>query len=165
MAWISFEASIKQIAGCEPGFIGPLGLDITIIVDHAAAHLTDFVCGANQNHQHLKGVNWVRDLPEPDVADLRNVVEGDNSPDGQGHIIIKRGIEVGHIFQLGDKYSKALNSTVLNEQGKATVMTMGCYGIGVNRIIAAAIELHNDKKGIIWPASITPFQVIILPIN
>lgn len=159
------EATIQSIASCEAGFIGPLGLDIAVIVDHAAAHLADFVCGANRNHQHLKGVNWQRDLAEPKVADLRNVVEGDDSPDGKGHITIKRGIEVGHIFQLGDKYSQAMKATVLNEQGKASIMTMGCYGIGVSRVIAAAIEQHHDDNGIIWPDSIAPFQVALLPLQ
>ncbi len=159
------EEEISQATGCNAGSIGPVGLSIPVIVDRSAAHLSDFVCGANVNGQHFIGVNWGTDLPEPEIADLRNVVEGDASPDGKGTLSIKRGIEVGHIFQLGDKYSKALNATVLNENGKAVVMTMGCYGIGVSRIVASAIEQNNDDKGIIWPASITPFSVVICPMN
>jgi len=127
--------------------------------------MADFVCGANQDGNHFRGVNWVRDLPEPNYRDIRNVVEGDPSPDGQGVINIRRGIEVGHIFQLGKKYAEAMQATVLDESGKSVVMTMGCYGIGISRIVAAAIEQNNDERGIIWPQSIAPFQMILLPMN
>ncbi|MBT8116740.1 MAG: proline--tRNA ligase, partial [Gammaproteobacteria bacterium] len=151
--------------GCKAGSLGPVGLDIPVVVDLAAAQLADFVCGANENGKHLTGVNWGRDLPEPDIADLRNVVAGDPSPDGQGELVIARGIEVGHIFQLGRKYSEAMKATVLDEQGKDIPMEMGCYGIGVSRIVAAAIEQNNDDNGIIWPNAIAPFQVALLPMN
>ncbi len=164
---LSFSSNeeVELATNCRPGSIGPVGLNIPIVVDRSAAQLTDFVCGANENGKHLTGVNWVRDLPEAQVADIRNVVEGDPSPDGKGKLSIKRGIEVGHIFQLGTKYSKALNATVLDENGKSVVMTMGCYGIGVSRVVAAAIEQNNDKKGIIWPSAIAPFSVVICPMN
>jgi prolyl-tRNA synthetase len=145
--------------------LGPVGLNIPVIVDRSAAHLADFVCGANENGKHLTGVNWGRDLPKPATVDIRNVVEGDPSPDGKGTLSIKRGIEVGHIFQLGDKYSEALNASVLDENGSATTLTMGCYGIGVSRVVAAAIEQNNDDNGIIWPEAIAPFKVGIVPIN
>lgn len=151
--------------GCAPGFIGPLGLNVRIIADHATACMADFVCGANKEDKHLINANWVRDIPEPEFMDIRNVVDGDPSPDGQGNLSIVRGIEVGHIFQLGDKYSKAMNASVLNESGKDQVMTMGCYGIGVSRVVAATIEQNHDESGIIWPAAIAPFQVAIVPIN
>jgi prolyl-tRNA synthetase len=156
---------IQAVAKCDAGSIGPVGLNIPIIADRAAAVLGDFVCGANHNDQHLVGVNWGRDLPEPQVADIRNVEAGDPSPDGKGKLAIARGIEVGHIFQLGDKYSQAMNATVLDEAGKSVVMTMGCYGIGVSRVVAAAIEQNHDDKGIIWPDAIAPFQVALLPMN
>lgn len=156
---------IRDAAGCDAGSLGPRGLKATVIADRAAAQLADFVCGANQNGRHLTGVNWGRDLPEPKIADLRNVVEGDPSPDGQGTLAIKRGIEVGHIFQLGTKYSQAMNATCLDETGRAVVMTMGCYGIGVSRVVAAAIEQNHDANGIIWPAAIAPFQAVIIPIS
>lgn len=156
---------VKAVAGCEPGSVGPLGLSIPVIVDRAAAHVADFVCGANENGKHLRGVNWGRDLPEPTTADLRNVVEGDASPCGQGTLQIKRGIEVGHIFQLGRKYSEAMKAMVQDEGGKAAVMTMGCYGIGVSRVVASAIEQNNDERGIIWPEAIAPFQIALLPLN
>ena len=159
------EDAIKAAAGCGAGSIGPVGLSVPVIVDRAAAHLADFVCGANQDGKHLTGVNWGRDLPEPEVADLRNVQEGDPSPDGQGTLEIKRGIEVGHIFQLGQKYAEAMNATVLDENGKATIMTMGCYGIGVSRMVASAIEQNHDDNGIIWPEAIAPFNVAIVPMN
>jgi len=159
------EAQIRQAAGCPPGSLGPVGLAIPVIADRAAVHLADFVCGANVDGEHLRGVNWGRDLPEPQTADLRNVVTGDPSPDGQGFLAIARGIEVGHIFQLGDKYSKAMNAMVLDEQGRSQTMIMGCYGIGVSRIVAAAIEQHHDDQGILWPAAMAPFQVALLPIN
>ncbi len=156
---------IRQQLGCDIGSLGPVGLEIPLYVDHSAAALADFVCGANENDQHFTGVNWGRDLPEPESVDIRNVVEGDPSPDGKGHLKIVRGIEVGHIFQLGDKYSTALNATVLDENGKAVVTKMGCYGIGVSRVVAAAIEQNNDESGIIWPQALAPFQLAICPIN
>lgn len=156
---------IRSTLGCDTGSLGPRGLEIPVIVDHSAAHVSDFVCGANVNGKHLTGVNWGRDLPEPQVADIRNVVEGDPSPDGKGTLSITRGIEVGHIFQLGQKYSKAMQAEVLDENGKALTMTMGCYGIGVSRVVASAIEQNHDDKGIIWPAAIAPFQVALLPMG
>ena len=159
------EAQVKQVAGCAPGSIGPVGLDITVIADHAALQLADFVCGANEDGKHLTGVNWERDLPVATAADIRNVIEGDPSPDGKGTLSILRGIEVGHIFQLGQKYSAAMKADVLDSNGKAVTMTMGCYGIGVTRIVAAAIEQNHDEHGIIWPASLAPFDVAICPIN
>ncbi|MCK5382381.1 MAG: proline--tRNA ligase [Gammaproteobacteria bacterium] len=159
------DEQIRAAAGCNAGSLGPAGLSIPVIVDHSAAQLADFVCGANEDGKHHSGVNWGRDLPAPDCADLRNIVNGDASPDGKGTLSIARGIEVGHIFQLGTKYSEAMGATVLNEQGKEATMTMGCYGIGVSRIVAAAIEQNNDDKGIIWPAAIAPFQVALLPMN
>jgi prolyl-tRNA synthetase len=140
-------------------------LSIPVIADRSAAELVNFVCGANVDGQHLTGVNWERDLPRPEVADLRLVVEGDASPDGEGTLRIARGIEVGHIFQLGTKYSEAMQATVLNEDGKNQVLTMGCYGIGVSRVVAAAIEQNHDERGIIWPAALAPFQVALTPIN
>ncbi len=156
---------VKAAAGCEPGSVGPVGLDIPVIVDRSAAHLADFVCGANEDGKHLTGVNWERDLPLGLVADIRNVVEGDASPDGQGVLQIKRGIEVGHIFQLGRKYSEAMKASVLAENGKAVTMTMGCYGIGISRVVAAAIEQNHDERGICWPAAIAPFQLVLVPMN
>jgi prolyl-tRNA synthetase len=159
------EQEVINIAGCRPGSLGPRGLAIRVIADHAATRLADFVCGANIDGKHLIGVNWGRDLPEPECADIRNVVEGDSSPDGRGRLSITRGIEVGHIFQLGDKYSRAMNATVLDEQGRAQPMIMGCYGIGVTRVVAAAIEQNHDERGIVWPAPIAPFQVALIPIN
>lgn len=156
---------VHVATGANIGSVGPLGLSISVIVDHAAAHLADFVCGANKDDTHLTGVNWGRDLPEPMTADLRNVVAGDPSPDGQGTLEIARGIEVGHIFQLGDNYSRKLNAVVLTETGQSQVVTMGCYGIGVSRVVAAAIEQHHDELGIIWPQSIAPFEVVLVPVN
>ena len=156
---------ISAAVGCEPGFIGPVGLEFPLYADHSALALADFACGANQIDAHLTGVNWGRDLPEPRAADLRNVVEGDPSPSGRGRLRIARGIEVGHIFQLGCKYSEALGATVLDEQGKSVTMSMGCYGIGVTRVVAAAIEQNNDERGIIWPEPIAPFTVIIVGLN
>lgn len=152
-------------AGSVPGFLGPLGLNIRVIADHATSCMADFVCGANKDDKHLINANWVRDIPEPEFTDIRNVVEGDPSPDGNGTLSIVRGIEVGHIFQLGDKYSKAMNASVLNESGKDQVMTMGCYGIGVSRVVAATIEQNHDENGIIWPEAVAPFQIAIVPIN
>jgi len=156
---------VRAAAGCEPGFIGPVGLPVKVYADHAAAHLADFVCGANERDAHLAGVNWGRDLPEPERVDIRNVVAGDSSPSGRGTLGIARGIEVGHIFQLGRKYSEAMNAAVLDEQGKSVVMFMGCYGIGVTRVVAAAIEQNHDERGIVWPEPIAPFHVSLIPIN
>jgi prolyl-tRNA synthetase len=161
---------VELAAGCEPGSIGPVGLKITVIADETAVRLSDFVCGANVNGRHLLNVNWGRDLPEPVVADIRNVVEGDPCPTGNhgnctGTVSIRRGIEVGHIFQLGTKYSDAMQATVLDEAGKAVVMPMGCYGIGVSRVVAAAIEQNNDANGIIWTDGIAPFQIALVPIG
>jgi prolyl-tRNA synthetase len=155
---------IETTTGAQPGFAGPVNLKLRIIADLSAAHCADFVCGANENNQHLTGVNWGRDLPEPEAADLRNVIAGDRSPQG-GKIAIARGIEVGHIFQLGDKYSASMNAKVLDKNGREQAMLMGCYGIGVSRIVAAAIEQSHDAKGIIWPDPIAPFQVVLLALN
>jgi prolyl-tRNA synthetase len=164
---LTFATPEQVLISCNAniGSIGPVGLTIPVIVDHAAAHVTDFICGANEDEKHLTGVNWGRDLEEPMTADLRNVVAGDPSPDGQGHLEIARGIEVGHIFQLGDNYSKKLNANVLGESGKSQILTMGCYGIGVSRVVAATIEQNHDDRGIIWPLSIAPFEVVLVPVN
>jgi prolyl-tRNA synthetase len=159
------EDAVRKICGAGFGSLGPVGLTIPVIADRSAAHLVDFVCGANQDGVHLTGVNWGRDCPLPRVEDLREVDEGDPSPDGQGKLQIKRGIEVGHIFQLGTKYSEAMNARVLDEHGSNITMAMGCYGIGVSRIVAAAIEQNHDDRGIIWPAAMTPFQLAIVPLN
>ena len=159
------DEEIQAATGCRPGSIGPVGLSIPVIADHSAALASDFVCGANEDGKHLTGVNWGRDLPEPLTADIRNVVEGEPSPDGKGTLLIKRGIEVGHIFQLGKKYSQSMNANVLDESGKAIVPTMGCYGIGVTRVVAAAIEQNHDDRGIIWNEAIAPFPVVLVPIN
>ncbi len=159
------DEAVHTCCGCPAGSIGPRDIAAPVIADRAAAQLADFVCGANEDGKHLTGVNWGRDLPEPEVADLRNVVEGDPSPDGRGTLSIKRGVEVGHIFQLGTKYAEALDATVLDEAGRAVVMNMGCYGIGVSRVVAAAIEQNHDDRGIIWPGAIAPFQVALLPMN
>ncbi len=159
------DERILAVAGCAPGSLGPVGLKIPVIADRSAAHLSDFVCGANSDGKHLNGVNWGRDCAEPVVADIRNLVAGDPSPDGKGTVRIARGIEVGHIFQLGDKYSRAMNATVLDENGKETPVIMGCYGIGVSRIVAAAIEQNHDNQGISWPDALAPFQVALLGMN
>lgn len=159
------EEAVIAAAGCKPGSIGPVGLNIRVIADHSALNAANFACGANKDGYHLTGVNWERDLALAEAADIRNAVAGDPSPCGQGTLQIKRGIEVGHIFQLGTKYSEALGAKVLNENGKEQVVTMGCYGIGVSRVVAAAIEQNHDDNGIIWPASIAPIQVAIVPIN
>jgi len=156
---------IREALGCSPGSVGPVGADIPVIADHSALALTDFVCGANRDDRHLRDVNWERDLPSPAAADLRNVVDGDPSPGGGGALRIARGIEVGHIFQLGDKYSRSLGATVLDQQGKEVAMLMGCYGIGVSRIVAAAIEQNHDDDGIIWPEPMAPFQVVLIELN
>ena len=171
------DDDIERALGCKTGSIGPINLPIPMIIDHSAAHLADFVCGANKDGYHYTGASWCRDVAITDssadestqnntiITDIRNVVTGDPSPDGKGTITIKRGIEVGHIFQLGQKYAKAMKATVLSDKGKAETMTMGCYGIGVSRVVAATIEQNNDENGIIWPMSIAPFTLAIVPIN
>ncbi len=158
------DDEIEQSLNTAPGFIGPINLDCRIIADRAVVNLQNFVCGANEQGFHYKNANWHSDVTLED-ADLRNIQEGDPSPDGKGTILIKRGIEVGHIFQLGDKYSRELNACVLDQQGKEKVMTMGCYGIGVSRVVAATIEQNHDDQGIIWPISLAPFQLSLIPIN
>ena len=161
-------AEIEDHFGCKPGYLGPIGLlkPVTVIADRTVAAMSDFVCGANAADLHLTGVNWGRDLPEPAlVADLRNVQAGDASPDGLGVLAIQRGIEVGHVFYLGTKYSKAMNATFLDETGKPKLMEMGCYGIGVTRILGAAIEQNNDERGIVWPLALAPFSAVICPIG
>ena len=161
-------AEIEAHFGCQPGYLGPLNLlkPVSLVVDREVAVMSDWVCGANQVDFHLTGVNWGRDLPEPTmVADIRNVVAGDASPDGQGPLSIERGIEVGHVFYLGTKYSQAMNATFLGENGKPQFMEMGCYGIGITRLPAAAIEQNHDERGIIWPDAIAPFTVVICPIS
>ena len=162
------EAEIEAQLGCKPGSLGPLGLKCPVILDHAAHALRNFVCGANEEGVHYTGANWDRGLPDFDQCqslDLRKIATGDASPDGRGSVIVKRGIEVGHIFQLGDKYSTALKACVLNQDGREQIVTMGCYGIGVTRVIAAAIEQNFDEQGILWPQSIAPFSISIIPIN
>ncbi len=159
------DEEILKLTKANPGSVGPVDLDITIIADRDAAMMSDFVCGANQNEHHLSGVNWDKDVSYSEVFDCRNIEEGDASPDGKGVLTIKRGIEVGHIFQLGTKYSEAMKANVLAENGKAVTLTMGCYGIGVSRIVAAAIEQNHDEYGITWPENIAPFQVAIVPMN
>ena len=159
------DEEIKAVIGAGPGSLGPVNLSIPCIVDRAVAVASDFGAGANIDDKHYFGLNWGRDVALPEVADLRNVVEGDASPDGKGTLSIKRGIEVGHIFQLGTKYSEAMNATVLGENGKPTPMIMGCYGIGVTRVVASAIEQNHDENGIIWPEAIAPFEVAIVPMN
>ena len=156
---------VRKATGTEPGFIGPIGFTGKIYVDHAAAHLADFVCGANEKDMHFRGANWGRDLESPLSVDIRNAQRGDPSPTGRGTLEIARGIEVGHIFQLGQLYSEAMHAAVLDEQGKSLTMFMGCYGIGVTRVVAAAIEQNHDASGIIWPDAIAPFQVVLVPIN
>ncbi|MCB1636000.1 MAG: proline--tRNA ligase, partial [Xanthomonadales bacterium] len=157
------EAEVREHFACSPGYLGPVGLParIPLLVDRSAAVLTDFVCGANEDGQHLRGANWHRDVGERQIVDLRKVVAGDPSPDGQGQLQIVRGIEVGHVFQLGQTYAESMSATVLDEQGKARVMYMGCYGVGVSRIVAAAIEQNHDERGIRWPAPMAPFQVVL----
>jgi prolyl-tRNA synthetase len=156
---------VRSATGTEPGFIGPIGFEGRIYVDHAAAQVADFICGANEKDMHYTGVNWGRDLPEHQSVDIRNAQAGDPSPTGRGTLQIARGIEVGHIFQLGQLYSTAMNATVLDEQGKALTMYMGCYGIGVTRVVAAAIEQNHDANGVVWPDALAPFQVVLVPIN
>lgn len=159
------EEQVRAACGAGFGSLGPVGLNIPMIVDRSAAQLADFTCGANDDGKHLTGVNWERDCPLGKVADLRNVIAGDPSPDGCGLLQITRGIEVGHIFQLGTKYSEAMNAKVLNDSGKNITVTMGCYGIGVSRVVAAAIEQNHDESGITWPDAMAPFQLAIIPLN
>jgi prolyl-tRNA synthetase len=156
---------VRAATGSAPGFLGPIGFRGKVFVDHAAAHSADFVCGANEKDMHYRGVNWGRDLPEPVPVDIRNAQAGDPSPTGRGTLRIVRGIEVGHIFQLGRLYADAMKASVLDEQGKALTMFMGCYGIGITRVVAAAIEQNHDANGIIWPEPLAPFQVVLVPIN
>ncbi|CAM3904796.1 proline--tRNA ligase [Rheinheimera salexigens] len=159
------EQELRDLLNAGAGSVGPVNIQVPVIVDHSAAHLADFVVGANKDGYHLTGVNWDRDITKYQVADIRNIVAGDASPCGKGKLEIKRGIEVGHIFQLGETYSQALKAGVLNEAGKHQIMTMGCYGVGVSRIIAAAIEQNHDDYGIIWPDAIAPFQIALIPMN
>lgn len=159
------DAEIEAACGANPGSLGPKDLGIPCIIDRSVAFISDFAAGANQDGKHWFGLNWERDLAIPEIADLRNVVAGDPSPDGQGVLEIKRGIEVGHIFQLGTKYSESMNCTVMGENGKPATLTMGCYGIGVSRVVAAAIEQNHDERGIIWPAALAPFDVAIVPLK
>ena len=159
------EQTVKRLTGCSPGFLGPVGLKIPVIADYAVAALSDFVCGANREQLHYRGVNWERDADLPPLADLRSIQSGDPSPDGQGHVEVRRGIEVGHIFKLGKKYSALMGLSVLDQRGRAQTVTMGCYGIGVSRIVAAAIEQNHDDSGIVWPPPIAPFHLVITPIQ
>jgi prolyl-tRNA synthetase len=157
--------TVRRVTGCEPGFAGPIGLDIPVYYDHATAVMADFVIGANEADMHYTGVNFGRDIEAPATVDLRNVVEGDPTPGGSGTLSIARGIEVGHIFQLGSKYSSAMGAKVLDSDGRERILEMGCYGIGVTRIVGAAIEQNHDERGIIWPEPLTPFNVVLVPIN
>ncbi|WP_435212525.1 proline--tRNA ligase [Luminiphilus sp. nBUS_16] len=159
------EAKVLAVAGAGFGSLGPVGLSVRVVVDQSAAALNSFICGANQDGFHLRGVNWSRDVANIETADIREVVAGDASPCGQGKLEIRRGIEVGHIFQLGTKYSEAMKAVVLNEEGKSVPMAMGCYGIGVTRIVAAAIEQNHDEHGIVWPEAMAPFEVALVPLN
>ena len=159
------DQQLKDSLNCSAGSLGPVGLDMRVIVDPCAANLHSFICGANRDGYHLAGVNWERDCGKIEIVDIRNIVSGDPSPDGNGRLVIKRGIEVGHIFQLGTKYSESMNASVLDENGKEKTIHMGCYGIGVGRIVAAAIEQNHDAHGIVWADSIAPFQAAIVPIN
>jgi prolyl-tRNA synthetase len=161
------EAEIIEYFGTPPGYLGPVKTNkpLTIVADRTVANMSDFICGANQEGHHLTGVNWGRDLPEPLVADLRNVIAGDASPDGKGVLEICRGIEVGHVFQLGTRYSESMNAVYLDEKGQSQPMVMGCYGIGVTRLLGAAIEQRFDERGIMWPVSIAPFQVVLCPMG
>ena len=162
---LATDAEIRAATGCGPGSLGPIQLPLDIIADHAALACADFVCGANRDGHHLTGANWERDCPTPMAADIRDVVTGDPSPDGAGKLVIRRGIEVGHIFQLGTKYSQAMNARITDEGGREQVMVMGCYGIGISRAVAAAIEQHHDARGIVWPPGMAPFAVAIVPVN
>src|SRR5699024_5994895 len=162
---LASESEIETSFGCTPGYLGPINPrdSVRIIADTTVANMHDFICGANETGYHYTGVNWERDLPEPEVADIRNVVAGDPHPEG-GTLAIEKGIEVGHVFFLGDEYSRKLGATYLDKDGKPIILQMGCYGIGVSRIAAAAIEQNHDSKGIIWPANMAPYQVVICPI-
>ncbi|MFZ2208026.1 MAG: proline--tRNA ligase [Porticoccaceae bacterium] len=162
---LATDAEIRAATGCGPGSLGPITLPLELIADHAALACADFVCGANRDGHHLTGANWERDCPTPMAADIRDVVTGDPSPDGAGKLVIRRGIEVGHIFQLGTKYSQAMNARITDEGGREQVMVMGCYGIGISRAVAAAIEQHHDARGIVWPPGMAPFGVAIVPVN
>ena len=162
---LASEEQIRAAVGAGPGSLGPVNLPLPMIVDRAAAVAHDFSAGANFDGKHYFGINWGRDVALPEVADIRNVIEGDPSPDGQGTLTIARGIEVGHIFQLGQKYSAAMNAAVLDENGKQVTMTMGCYGIGVSRVVGAAIEQYNDPRGIVWPTAIAPFTLALIPMQ
>jgi prolyl-tRNA synthetase len=157
--------TVQKVSDSDTGYAGPIGLDIPLYFDHATALMSDFVCGANETGMHLTGVNFGRDLPRPETVDIRNVVAGDPVPNGKGTIEIARGIEVGHIFQLGTKYSDSMAATVQDQDGNDVPMAMGCYGIGVTRIVGAAIEQNNDDRGIIWPEPLAPFDVVLIPIN
>ncbi len=159
------EAEIRAVVNAGPGSLGPVNLPVPVVIDRTVAAMSDFAAGANVDGKHFVGINWERDVALPQVADIRNVVAGDPSPDGKGTLLIKRGIEVGHIFQLGTKYSEAMKASVQGEDGRNQMLTMGCYGIGVTRVVAAAIEQNNDERGILWPDAIAPFQVAILPMN
>ncbi|MEJ8325320.1 proline--tRNA ligase [Kosakonia sacchari] len=159
------EAEIRAVVNAGPGSLGPVNMPVPVVIDRTVAAMSDFSAGANIDGKHYFGINWDRDVATPEVADIRNVVAGDPSPDGKGTLLIKRGIEVGHIFQLGTKYSQALNAAVQGEDGRNQILTMGCYGIGVTRVVAATIEQNNDERGIIWPDAIAPFQVALLPMN
>ena len=156
---------VRQQLGAGFGSLGPVGAPVRVVVDHTAAQMPSFVCGANEDGFHVKGATWPRDVPNAEFADIREIVSGDASPCGQGTLEIRRGIEVGHIFQLGTKYSETMNATVQDEQGRNQAMVMGCYGIGITRIVASAIEQNHDDKGIIWPAAMTPFDVAIVPLG
>ncbi len=159
------EEEIRAVVKAGPGSLGPVNMPIPVVIDRTVAAMNDFAAGANIDGKHYFGINWDRDVATPEIADIRNVVAGDPSPDGQGTLLIKRGIEVGHIFQLGTKYSEALKASVQGEDGRNQILTMGCYGIGVTRVVAAAIEQNYDERGIVWPDAIAPFQVAILPMN
>ena len=159
------EEEIRALVNAGPGSLGPVNMPVPVIIDRTVAVMSDFAAGANIDGKHYFGINWDRDVATPEVADIRNVVAGDPSPDGKGTLLIKRGIEVGHIFQLGTKYSEAMKAAVQGEDGRNQILTMGCYGIGVTRVVAAAIEQNFDDRGIVWPDAIAPFQVAILPMN
>lgn len=158
------EAEIEEHFGCEPGYLGPVGMSpaVRLVADTTVANMADFVCGANRANFHLAGVNWGRDLPEPMVADLRNICEGDPSPDGKGVVAICRGIEVGHVFYLGTRYSAPMQCTFVDEDGSRKPIEMGCYGIGITRLLGAAIEQNHDERGIVWPEAIAPFAVVVV---
>lgn len=162
---LAAEADIRAHVGAGPGSLGPFELPLPIVIDRTVSLMSDFAAGANRDGEHWFGLNWERDCPVPEIMDLRSVQNGDSSPDGRGHLTIRKGIEVGHVFQLGTQYAEALNATVLNEQGRQQVLTMGCYGIGVSRIVAAAIEQNYDERGIIWSEVMAPFTVVIIPLN